>query len=388
MSKIIENFLVPLFVIISVLYAFQSFGYSDDMTRSITLNKVYHHKAPDEGYLEKANIVLYFSGNPRVKEIKNQINHRNNNASFIFFFPQATINRDECDSMINALNDHQANYLVSISAITHQQSGVEIRFDFDPQKYLINCEHFDSIGLQKGFIFRLYNKEVLTKLEDTKNQPVLRMLHNNEKLRVIIDPGHGGRDTGAIGHYGIQEKNVSLAIGTVLGNLLAQHGLSVMFTRKSDDDMKLDERTSYANNNNADLFVSIHANYAHNAKAVGVETFCMRPQLLHKKCSQLSEAQDMRSSDVMKQRADMAYHFAQSVQRSVCAHVSPFHTESIDRKVKHSVSQVLLGVQFPSILVEVGFVSHLKESQLLNDSRYQKCIAHGICDGILAGFRF
>src|SRR5579871_521735 len=227
--------------------------------------------------------------------------------------------------MINALNNYQANYRVTIATATHQKSGVEIRFDFDPQKYLINCEQFDSIGLQKGFVFRLYNKEVLTKLEETKNQPVLRTLHNSDKKRIIIDPGHGGRDTGAIGRDGIQEKNVSLAIGTVVGSLLEQYGCSVIFTRDNDRDLQLDERTSYANNNNADLFVSIHANYAHNAKAVGVETFCMQQQLLHKKYSQLSQAQDMCIADVMKRRIDNAYHFAQSVQRTVCQQLSPFH---------------------------------------------------------------
>lgn len=386
MSKIIENFLVPLFVVISILYAFHSFGYPETATHSIMLNKVYHHITPDEGYLEKANIVLYFSGDPQIKEIKNQLNRSHHQTSFVFFFPQATINQAECQSMINTLNNYKANYRVTIAQATHQKSGVEIRFDFDSQKYLINCEHFDSIGLQKGFVFRLYNKEILTKLEESKNQPVLRTLHNSEKRRIIIDPGHGGRDTGAIGYYGIQEKNVSLAIGTVVGNLLEQHGCSVMFTRNNDKDMQLDERTSYANNNNADLFVSIHANYAHNAKAVGVETFCMPYQLLHRKSSHLSEMQDRCVADVMKQRESMAYHYAQSIQQKVCAYASPFHKESIDRKVKHSVSQVLLGVQFPAILIEVGFLSHHKESQLLNDPQYQRCLARGICDGILAGF--
>lgn len=377
---------MPLFVVISILYAFHSFGYPKTASPSIVLNKVYHHTAADEGYLEKANIVLYFSGNPQIKELKNQFNQTNHIASFVFFFPQAKINQAECQSMINALNSHQANYRVTIEAATHQQPGVEIRFNFDPQKYLINCEEFDSIGLQKGFVFRIYNKEVLTKLEETKNQPVLRTLHNIDQKRIIIDPGHGGRDTGAIGHYGIREKNVSLAIGTVVGNLLEQHGCSVMFTRDNDRDLQLDERTSYANNNNADLFVSIHANYAHNAKAVGIETFCMQQQLLHKKYSQLSEAQDIYVTNFMKQRAHESYHYAQSVQHAVCAYASPFQQESIDRKVKHSVSQVLLGVQFPAILIEVGFLSHQRESQLLNDPQYQKCIARGICEGILARF--
>ena len=71
----------------------------------------------------------------------------------------------------------------------------------------------------------------------------------------------------------------------------------------------------------------------------------------------------------------------------MCNKIAPFHNESIDRKVKHSVSQVLLGVQMPVILVEVGFLSHPKESLLLNDAHYQSCIARGICDGILSAMQ-
>ena len=374
MSKIIENFLVPLFLVISVLYAFHSFA--DDR---VVLNKVYHHTTTNDAYLEKANISLYFSGNPQIQTIKNK--------SLSFFFPQASISQGECEAMVNKLNNYHGGYKVAVMSVTRPSKGILIQFEFDPNQYMVNYEQFDSIGLQKGFAFRLYNKELLTKLERANNQPVLRTLCN-EKPRIVIDSGHGGHDTGAIGHGGIQEKQICLAIGTAVESLLKEKGCSVMLTRNSDCNMQLDERTSYANDNNADLFVSIHANYAPSKKAVGVETFCMHPQLLKKNCSLLSSEQDCCVSHVITQRAEFSQKLAQSVQSNVCKNILDFHNESIDRKVKHSVSQVLLGVQAPSILIEVGFLSHPHEARLLNDLHYQNCIARGISDGILSVLSF
>ena len=381
MSKIIENFLVPLFLVISVLYAFHSFAHNDN---PIILNKVFHHIAPQEGYLEKANISLYFSGDPEVQEIKSI---KKKDSSVSFFFPHAAISQGECQSMVNKINNYNGNYKVTITQVTQPVSGIVVQFNIDPNMYMVNCEQFDSIGLQKGFVFRLYNKELLTKLERAQDQPVLRTLHNTLP-RIVIDPGHGGRDTGAIGYGGIQEKQVCLALGKEVGNLLEQKGCSVVLTRKNDCDIQLDERTSFANNNNADLFVSIHANHAANSKAIGVETFCIKPELFKKKYSPLSCEQDFCVTNIIQQRADASYSLAQSVQWNICNNISSFHDEPIDRKVKHSISQVLLGTQMPAILIEVGFLSHPKEGRLLNDIQYQNCIAQGICSGILSALSF
>jgi N-acetylmuramoyl-L-alanine amidase len=382
MSKIIENFLVPLFLVISVLYAFHSFAQSSD---AIVLNKAFHHMAAHAGYLEKANISLYFSGNPEVQEINS---NKNNSSSLTFFFPNALMSQGESQAMVDRINSYTGDYKVSIALVTKPISGINIRFDCDPNRYMVNCEQFDSISLQKGFVFRLYNKELLTKLERAQDQPVLRTLHNTLKPRIVIDPGHGGRDTGAIGCNGMQEKQVCLALGTAVSDLLEQKGYSVMLTRKNDCDMQLDERTSFAHNNEADMFVSIHANHAANPKAIGVETFCMQPSLLQKKYCPLSSEQDVCIANVMNQRATASFTLAQSVQRMVCGNVSSFHNEHIDRKVKYSVSQVLLGVQMPAILIEVGFLSHPQEAQLLKDTQYQSYIAQGICNGILSTLSF
>lgn len=380
MSKIIENFLIPLFVVISILYAFNSFSRD-----SIELSKAYHHITREPGYLERANISFYFSRDPQVQEIKKE---KSNAAITAFFFPEASIAHGECEAMIQNINAQHSGYNVSIKQVTMPARGIEIVFNIDPEQCVLCYESFDSIGLQKGLVFRLYNKDILKSIENNNNKMILRTLHNQHKPRIVIDPGHGGRDSGAVGRNGIYEKEVCLAIGTAVGNLLEQQGCSVLLTRKSDRDMDLDERTAYANNNHADLFVSIHANHAASERAVGVETFCMQSQLFKKMYSNLSPNQDACVVQCMNERFRCSYELAQSVQKYTCAAAAPFRDESIDRKVKHSVSQVLMGTQAPAILIEVGFLSHPKESRLLNDVQYQQSIARGISNGIASVLNF
>jgi N-acetylmuramoyl-L-alanine amidase len=376
MSKIIEHFLVPLFVIVSALYAFNSFSGDGP----VMLNKVYHHTTQNPVHLERANMSCYFSGDVQMQEMKHK--KQCDTQSCAFFFPKVVINSGECESMIQRLHDYNDSYSITIEELSVPTKGILIVFNFDDKKFALSCEQFDSIGLQKGVVFRLHNKELVKILEQKSNQPVLRTLWNPKCI--AIDPGHGGLDCGATGHGGVQEKDICLAISTKVGNLLEQHGFSVVMTRRSDDTVGLDERTSYANNHHADLFVSIHANWASNQRAVGVETFCLKPSLLQRGFSQLSDAQQKFCVDVQQQRAEYSDALAQAVQRHVCDTVSPFHNEPVDRKVKHSVSQVLLGTQAPAILVEVGFVSHPKEVLLLNNFEYQNSVAQGICDGILS----
>lgn len=378
MSKIIEYFLIPLFVVVSVLYAFNSSG-SDG---TIQLHKVYHHTTHSPVLLERANVSFYFSGDPQVQEIKSK--KAQDVQSSAFFFPQAVITKGECEAMVKRLNDYRDCYTVTIEEVTRPTKGIMLVFNCDPNKFAVSYERFDSIGLQKGVVFRLHNKELLRQIEQANNQPVLRTLWHTSKPCIAIDPGHGGADCGAIGHGGIQEKDICLAIGTAVGNLLEQHGCSVVLTRNSDCFIALDERTSYANDHHADLFVSIHANYAANQRAIGVETFCLQPSLLKRGFSQLSDRQHGIVSDLMNQRFESSCALAQSVQRHLCNAVSALHDEPIDRKVKHSVTQVLLGAQMPAVLVEVGFVSHKKEAALLRDIQYQNSVARGICDGILS----
>lgn len=375
MSKIIEHFLIPLFVIVSVVYAFNSFG-----ADGIEMNKVYLHTTDNGAHIQRAKLSFYFSRDPQVQEIANQ----KSGANTSFFFPHAIIKKGECEEMVKRVNNYNNGYTITIEEVIKPTRGIQLVFNVDKEKFGITYSQFDSIGLHSGVVFELNDRDVLRRLGQAHNQPVLRTLWHTGKPRIAIDPGHGGIDGGAMGCGGIQEKNVCLAIGTALGDLLRSQGCDVLLTRNSDCTLLLDDRTAYANNHYADLFVSIHANYAANPKACGVETFCLQPHLLKSGFSQLSDAESSCVTDVFNQRCNMSHKLAQSVQRNLCDTIMPYHDESIDRHVKFSVAQVLLGTQMPSVLVEVGFVSHPKEAALLGSESYQNDVANGIYKGILA----
>ena len=377
MSKIIEHFLIPLFVIVSVVYAFNSFG-SD----GIEMNKVYHHTTDNPVDLQRAKLSFYFSSDPQVQEINNK--KSDTCTASAYFFPHATIKKGECEAMVKRVNSHNNGYTITIEQVIKPVRGIQLVFNVDTEKLAISYARFDSISSHKGIVFMLHDKDVLRRLERAHNQPVLRTLWHTGKPCIAIDPGHGGIDSGAIGCGGIQEKDVCLAIGTALGDLLKSQGCDVLLTRNNDCNVLLDDRTTYANNNHADLFVSIHANYAANPRACGIETFCLQPQLFNHTVSHLSDAENNCIADVFNQRAHVSYKLAQSVQRNLCDTVAAYYDAPTDRHVKFSVGQVLLGTQMPSVLVEVGFVSHSKEAALLGSKSYQNNVARGICNGILA----
>jgi len=378
MSTIIERFLIPLFVVVSVLYAYNSFG-----SNGIEMNKVYHHTTDNPMHLERAHLAFYFSCDPQVQEIKNKKSDICTPCAF--FFPHAIIKRGECETMVKRVNEYNNGYTIAIEHVLKPVRGIQLVFNVDRDKFAISYERFDSIGLHKGIVFRLYDKNVLGRLEQVQQQPVLRTLwHTNGRPRIAIDPGHGGVDSGAIGCAGVREKDICLAISSMVSDLLQSQGYDVLLTRNNDCTMLLDERTAYANNNNADLFVSIHANYANNTRVCGIETFCLHPQLFSNGYCGVFGVEKNYILDRFNQRAAVSNELAQCVQRNVCDTIAHYHDVPIDRKVKFSVAQVLLGALCPSVLVEVGFVSHDKEATLLGLKSYQNDVARGICNGILA----
>src|SRR5438477_1426680 len=122
--------------------------------------------------------------------------------------------------MIQHINQDQNAYGIKIEEISKPIRGIQIFIRFDPTKFSVSYKSFDSIGLEKGVVFRLYNKELLNKIETNNKKPILKTLWHTKKPRIVIDPGHGGGDSGAVGVGGMLEKNVCLAIGKNLAQML------------------------------------------------------------------------------------------------------------------------------------------------------------------------
>ncbi len=213
--------------------------------------------------------------------------------------------------------------------------------------------------------------------------------------RVVIDPGHGGRDYGAPGAIpGVHEKDVVLAISKRLAEKIRRDlGLEVIMTRTTDTYLTLEERTAIANTHRADLFISIHANASRNRNAHGIETFFLNLTTDNESIAvaarenatsekNISELQEILNDLMRNAKINESSRLATYVQRSMYTNVSAQYNPTVNRGVKYAPFYVLLGAHMPSILVEAGFISNPRECRRLTDPEYQKALCNGIVEGI------
>jgi len=209
---------------------------------------------------------------------------------------------------------------------------------------------------------------------------------------VVIDPGHGGRDPGAIGVGGLREKDVTLALGKSLGKRLAQTGLRVVYTRDSDRSLDLEERTAIAESVRGDLFISVHANAARRRSVHGVETYYLDEN--HERHAMNLAAREngipRGQVNVLQQTLAKLYLQEVSPQSRRLAETVQYHLVNglprkrrpVDLGVKKGPFYVLFLSNMPAILVEVGFLTHKGEARLLRDSDYLDALAAQIAAGV------
>lgn len=197
--------------------------------------------------------------------------------------------------------------------------------------------------------------------------------------RIVIDPGHGGKDSGARNEqHGHQEKQLTIDVANRVKTLLEQRGYEVILTRKRDSYIPLAERSRVANRGNADLFISLHFNAAASTSAAGLETFALTPQYqasskYPKPGSRDRTRYEGNDQDTWNMLA--AYH----IQRGLVAGLG-----GPDRGVKRARFLVLKGLECPGVLVELGFVSHQPTAQRLRSSVERQRIAQALFNGIIA----
>jgi N-acetylmuramoyl-L-alanine amidase len=212
--------------------------------------------------------------------------------------------------------------------------------------------------------------------------------------KIVIDPGHGGHDTGTIGPNGLEEKDLVLEVGRRLGKLLETRlGAEVVYTRKDDTFIPLETRTAIANQARADLFVSIHANSSHDPGARGVETYYLNftssPEALEVAAREnavseksIYELQDLVKKIALKEKIEESREFAGDVQSSLHSGLAVKSPAIRDRGVKKAPFIVLIGANMPSILAEVSFVSNPTDEHRLATSEYRERIAESLYRGI------
>jgi N-acetylmuramoyl-L-alanine amidase len=211
--------------------------------------------------------------------------------------------------------------------------------------------------------------------------------------RVIIDPGHGGHDTGAIGKEGTREKDITLAISQKLAAQLKERGLEVILTRDEDRYIRLEDRAQFANEARGDLFISVHCNSAASAKLHGVETYTLNissDRYSIRLAARENASTEKGISDLQFILADLATkantgestRLASQVQKSLIGQLSHDYSGVKDLGTKEALFYVLLGVKMPAILVETSFLSHSEEEQRLNSEAYQDSVAQSIAQGV------
>lgn len=212
--------------------------------------------------------------------------------------------------------------------------------------------------------------------------------------RVVIDAGHGGHDTGTIGPHGLMEKDLVLDVALRLGKLITkQLGADVVYTRSDDVFIPLEERTKIANDNKADLFISIHANSSPEKSATGVETYYfnltsdkrgldLASRENATSVSSISDLNDLLHEAVLQTKLEESREFAQKVQTSLWTASRRLNSKSKDRGVRQAPFVVLIGATMPSILAEIGFVSNPHDERLLRRNDERQRIAEALFKGI------
>jgi N-acetylmuramoyl-L-alanine amidase len=213
--------------------------------------------------------------------------------------------------------------------------------------------------------------------------------------RVVIDPGHGGRDFGAPGAIkGVHEKHITLQIAKRLAPMVrAELNCEVFLTRNDDTYLSLEERTAIANTKNADLFISIHTNASHNRNAYGLETYILN-LATDDEAIRVAARENATSTKNISDLDSILKDLMQNAKVSESTRLASFVQESMVSQLKHNYSAlrskgvkqapfyVLLGAEMPSILIETGFISNPAECKRLIDTAYQERLCRGIIAGI------
>ena len=214
--------------------------------------------------------------------------------------------------------------------------------------------------------------------------------------RILLDPGHGGHDTGTIGPSGLSEKDLVLDVAQRLGQLIAERlGSEVLYTRQDDTFVPLEARTALANEKQADLFLSIHANSGRSASARGIETYYLNfttdPAALEVAAREnavsqerISQLQGLVRKIALQEKVDESKEFASHIQGALWKSLAARNRRISDRGVKKAPFVVLVGANMPSVLAEIAFLSNPQDEKLLKTSPYRQKIAAALYAGLVS----
>lgn len=261
-------------------------------------------------------------------------------------------------------------------------------------------KELDNKNLTLGF-YQAANQIVNKKTTQNSNK-TLNINYKSEKL-IVIDAGHGGKDSGALSDKkgSLKEKDIVLSAALKLGNELKKRGYRVLYTRSSDKFINLRDRTKYANDKRADLFISIHANAAPNAakakSSEGLETFFLSPARSErsKKAAEKENQGDFEEMNYFSKQSVLNFlnrekivasnKLAIDVQKNILTQTRKKY-RIVDGGVREAPFWVLVGAQMPAILIEIGYITHPSEGKRIASKSFQDLLVKGIADGVESYF--
>lgn len=349
-----------------------------------SLNKVFQHS---DGLVEK--YVFLFKGNPVCTYDQGSIDESlidsQKPITLTFFVPYATMS-DKGKKAVDEMNKkscHQ-DFCIKVHSVKLPIEGLKYELTFVPKKRGLEFQTFTSITGEQGIMFVFCDNQVLKKVNTVTAENKIRRVASLEKPTIILDFGHGGEDAGFM-QGDLKEKDINRAIGLEVEKLLKKKGFKVCLTREGDEHLTLDQRTALARQcKNAHALISIHTNAAANINASGIETFCHKEGMFTTQLQINQGYQTVGDQNISAQSRQLA----QIIHKNVLESAKKDNPAIVDRKVKDDgVLQISLGYsQAPSVLLELGFLTHAVESKLLQKTSYQRRLAQGIYKGVAEFF--
>lgn len=241
-------------------------------------------------------------------------------------------------------------------------------------------------------------EEGISSVDPGKNKNTLSQNFKSSKI-IVIDPGHGGKDSGAVGdkNENLREKDVVLNLALRLGSELEKRGYKVFYTRNTDKFINLRDRTKFANDKKADLFLSIHANAAPSAEKTksseGVETFFLSPARSErsKRAAEKENHVDFDEINYFSKQSILNFlnrekivasnKLAIDIQKNILSTTRKKY-KIVDGGVREAPFWVLVGAQMPAILLEIGYITHPSEGKRIANKNFQELLVKGIADGV------
>ncbi|MGA9507576.1 MAG: N-acetylmuramoyl-L-alanine amidase [Candidatus Sulfotelmatobacter sp.] len=288
---------------------------------------------------------------------------------------------------------HPAAGMTRVVLETKGNSNYSVSLEPNPYRLVVQVRKVGADGKSQLNLFPgASERDKLAIVVPPPTREDLQLRAHVAKLRIVVDAGHGGWDLGTVGRRGLLEKDLVLEIAQRLGKLLESRlGAEVILTRNDDNYIPLDERAEMANHSQADLFVSVHANYSDLPSARGVETYytnsfsAPNAKDLETRAGAAGNKNPMTailSAADLHDRIEQSRRLAASVQRSLYGTLSAENPGLRDRGVKEASYVVLTETAMPGILAEVSFVSSPTDEQKLRSDGYREQIAEALYRGI------